>query len=180
MNPKLIFPVCALIVLAAFGALCGGCILVGGSYATDLLHTNHPDNPSLPDVIGKPSRKMLDYVKPIQEILNDKKATTEDRENLFAFYRDFADIIERDEDGEVKSTDQLERGHVKAGKLMFQKTGMKDKYDGLAKAVNNAIAEAIGNGDEKKGREVIELTGSQRNDAVKVLEAISWACKGEK
>lgn len=90
----------------------------------------------------------------------------EDKE-LASFYRDFADIIERDSEI-IKTTGHIREANRRAGMLMFQKTSMKGKYPGLAEKVDSALMEVLGNKD-------VSLTPELRQKAVEIFRALSWA-----
>lgn len=64
------------------------------------------------------------------------------RATLSAFYRDFADVLKRD-DSVVKTTGQFRTAHEKCTTLMLQNSGYP-KYPGLAQAVSDRIKAAIG------------------------------------
>jgi len=110
--------------------------------------------------VKAPSAEMQALVTPIIAISDP---------DLVLFYQDFADIIERDSEI-IKTTGTIQTANSRAGQLMFQNTGMKGKYPGLAENVDAAIIGAI-------GKQNIALTTDLRAKAVEVFEAISWACK---
>lgn len=66
----------------------------------------------------------------------------EHRAILSAFYRDFADVLSRDQD-RVKTTGQFRTAHANAAHLLLQRTEYP-KYPGLDQAVSDRIKGAIG------------------------------------
>lgn len=108
-----------------------------------------------PEPVNEPSREMKQIVSEIEPI-KDKE--------LAGFYNDFADIIERDSKI-IETTGQLRTANSRAGQLMFQETGMKGKHPGLAEKVDEALMKALGEKD----------TSLDRDRAVEIFEAISWA-----
>lgn len=107
-----------------------------------------------------PSAEMQKIVESVKPIMDDR---------LVEFYKDFADVIERDSEI-IKTTGHIREGNARAGQLMFQKTGMKGKVPGLAENVDTAIAEAI-------GKKNVPLDTEKRARAVEVFRALSWACQ---
>lgn len=86
---------------------------------------------------------------------------------LTAFFRDFADVIRRDETV-IRTTGDIREAYIRAGKLAFQKTGLQDKTPGLGEKVDAALAKAL-------GLSHVTLTPELRGRAVEILEALAWA-----
>lgn len=86
---------------------------------------------------------------------------------LVPFYRDFADILRRDETI-VRTTGDIREAYTRAGRLAFQRTGLQDRTAGLGEKVDSALAKAI-------GLQNVSLTPELRERAVAAFEAIAWA-----
>lgn len=119
-----------------------------------------PVSPVVAPVTAAPSAEMQKIVEPVVEIKDL---------DLASLYSDLAGVIERDSEI-IKTTETIRTAHSRSGQLMFQGTGMKGKYPGLAEKVDAAIAEAI-------GKENVSLTPDLRAKAVEVFKALSWACQ---
>ncbi len=143
----------------------------GKGLPTPTPNPNPDPDPPIPDIsIAKPEEPYLGFVKPITPLITGKDASVIKRDSieLAKFYLDFADVLERDENI-IKTTGHILKLNQNAGQLMFQKTGMKGKYDNLPSAIDTAFAEAL-------TLEDVSLTASKRDKAVKVSKAIAWAC----
>lgn len=68
----------------------------------------------------------------------------------------------------TKSTSDVRAANVKCGQALFGGI-LKGKYPGLANAIDAAVIEAI-------GKQNAPLTPESRARAVKIFEAIGWAC----
>lgn len=88
-----------------------------------------------------------------------------DKVQLARLWREFGRLIQLDQ-GIIKSTSDIRKGHGTAGKLMA--LGIQNKYPGLAKSVDNALFAVLGN-DPKA------LDGTTRGNAVAVFNGLSWA-----
>jgi hypothetical protein len=121
------------------------------------------DNPPTP----APTAELQQRVAPIQTILADHP---EDAGRLAAFYRQLADVVQRDTNV-ITTTSALRSGHIRAGKLMFQQTGIAGKHPGLAEAIDQVLLQTLGPNNAP-------LDPAGRQQAVAALQAISWACDG--
>lgn len=88
-----------------------------------------------------------------------------DKIQLARLWREFGRLIQLDQ-GIIKSTSDIRKGHGTAGKLMA--LGIQNRYPGLAKNVDNALFDILGN-DPKA------LDGTTRGNAVAVFNGLSWA-----
>lgn len=86
---------------------------------------------------------------------------------LTAFYRDFADLVDRDRDV-IATTGQLRETHIRAGKLMFQQTGIAGRYPGLAEELDAVFASAL-------GLENVQLDDAKRQAGVDACLSIALA-----
>lgn len=111
-------------------------------------------------VILEPSEEMKSFVSKIEQV---------EDEELVEFYLAFSDLVSRDSEV-IGSTGHIRTAHSRAGRLMFQQTGMKGKYPGLAVAIDEALMAALGKEDQK-------LTPELRRKAADIFTAIAWACQ---
>jgi len=125
----------------------------------------------IPDV-EQPTSDIISIVGPITPILvGDKVQLKKDIASLVGFYLEMADTIQRDKDAQtIKDTDALRKTNINAGNLAFQNTGIKNRYPGLGKSIDKAIA-------DKLGLDIVELTGQKRTDAITIFKGIAWAIK---
>lgn len=123
----------------------------------------------LPD-IPEPPAHLKELVKDIPgKLVGDD--VQEDAVELVLFYWDMADTLQRDSDSKiVTTTGKIRELNIRAGALMFQKTGIKGKYSGLGSSIDSVLVEVLGLAD-------VSLTESKRGDAVKAFSAIAWSCK---
>jgi hypothetical protein len=131
-----------------------------------------PTPDQIPD-LAPPDANLATLVQPIITILSSGNVQDlpKDSRNIQSFYWDMADTLERDKSSQiVKNTDQLRQLNVAAGTLMFQQTGMQNKYVGLAAAIDKALSTTI-------GLDIVDLNSAKRQDAINVLKAISWAAQ---
>lgn len=91
------------------------------------------------------------------------------RATLSAFYRDFADVLGRDQIV-VKTTGQFRTAHPACLTLLLQQTGYP-RYAGLDQAVSDRIKAAVGLDDAP-------LDGTKRAALVSALTAISQELGG--
>jgi len=131
------------------------CTLICSAFMMGCPVSGPSPDPTPVAVLSAEEQAFIDQIEPISD------------PRLAEFYADFADVVRRDTEI-IKTTDHLRTGHSRAGRLMFQETGMKGKYPGLAEAVDGAIEAAI-------GRKNVPLTSEMRQSAVEILEAISRA-----
>jgi hypothetical protein len=114
-----------------------------------------PDTPT-PDLQADVA-DLLDYAK--------NNIEDADRADLQNFYYDFAEVVRNDSDGLIKTTADLRNTHVKAGKLMFQRTGIDGKYAGLPEIIDGILADNL----------TLEVRPINNIEAAHVLNALSWA-----
>jgi hypothetical protein len=114
-----------------------------------------PDKPT--------SSRVLDAVEPVHRILAN--ADAQDKLNLARLWREDALIVQGD-DSVIQTTADIQRANGVAGKLM--QAHLKDRYSGLADAVDNAFKSVIGD-------DVKPLDPSTRRAVVEVFNGLSWA-----
>jgi len=108
----------------------------------------------------------------LQNIVNPIKMTGQDVKKdaaeLANFYNDMADVIERDTaTNKISTTGAIRELNVNAGTLMFNQTGMKDKYAGLGEAVDSALVQVL-------TLEDTALSVTKRQDCINVFRALAW------
>jgi hypothetical protein len=108
-----------------------------------------------------------DSLAVVSDILKD---SPEDARRLSELYKALSDMIERD-GSIVKTTGQVKEANSRAGQLLFQKTGMRGKHEGLAEAVDAVLKKSLGEVD-------VMLTEDKRRDAVEAFLKLSQACAG--
>lgn len=121
-----------------------------------------------PIVVPTPSQELQILVEPL--VVFTSRVEKADLLNLTEFYFDFADIIRRDNSDVVTTTDVFRSTYIKAGNLMFQQTGMKGKYAGLAEITDGIIMDYLGE----------DVRASDATRTADVLNAVAWAFAGGK
>jgi len=120
----------------------------------------------------QPGPQPAPVVKPLSELQKEMQALCVELEplshpELARFYRDFADVIERD-DEIIRSTGDIREAHQRAGRLAFQKTGLQEKTPGLAAQIDSVFAAAL-------TLRNVPLTPDVREKAVELCRAIGSA-----
>jgi len=122
-----------------------------------------PENPV--DREAPPMELQL-LVAPLAEIITDDK----DAAKAAKFFRDFADVLSRD-DSILKTTEDVREGYIRAETLMLQRTELVGKYPGFGAAKDKILAEAV-------GLERVPLSPEKRSKAVAVFNAMAWVLGG--
>jgi len=112
-----------------------------------------------------------DVVANITPLITGANAKVDSVE-LAKFYMDMADILGRDVKI-IKTTEDILKLNKNAGQLMFQQTGIKGRYANLNSEINSAMVKVLTLNN-------IPLDDPLRFKAVKVVEAIAWACLNAK
>lgn len=125
--------------------------------------------------IQEPTAEMKSIVAPVVKVVSTMSIA--DRLWLKTIYENTAKVVEVDgESGEpvVSTTEGLRAVHVAVLKFVWRglAENRPNKYEGLAKAIDDAIEAAIGN-------DAVALTPDLRSRAVEVYEAIAWAGLGK-
>lgn len=110
-------------------------------------------------------------VEPIRRLAID----SDDAAKIKAFYRDFADVIERDENGVITSSEVFITANSRAGRLMFQGTNIQGKYPDLAREIDAVIADSLGSKRTSDGYEPVTIDNYNRKRLAEALRAVSWA-----
>lgn len=108
---------------------------------------------------------------PLSRVSNILKDHPEDAEKLSALYSALSDVLGRD-DSIVKTTGQIREAHSRSGRLLFQKTPMKGKHEGLSDAIDEFLVQSLGSDD-------VILTPDLRSAAVSAFKDLSEACVGD-
>ncbi len=128
--------------------------------------------PVTPDVvIPEPSADAKSVVEKhdIARLLKAGKNPSVNGPQLGYFYNEFAKLTVANEEA-VKSTAQIREANAKCGKILFEGNIVAGKdYPGLREAIEASVVETI-------GKQNAPLTPETRAKAVKIFEAIGWAC----
>lgn len=112
-----------------------------------------------------PSSELQSAVEPLVQFAAREVVGAQDLLNLTEFYFDFADIVRRDNANVIKTTATFRNTYINAGGLMFQQTGMKGKYAGMAEIVDGIISDSIG----------LDIVPLDAQKTANVLNAVAWA-----
>jgi hypothetical protein len=128
-----------------------------------------PDPPIPPDPdldIPEPNAEYQTHVVKVAPLLTGKTAKVDGVE-LAKFYMDLSNVIGRDQEI-IKTTADIRAVNIKAGKLMFQKS-LKGRYPDLGAEIDSVFQKVL-------GTKIIDLTAESRQKAVKITQALAWAC----
>lgn len=120
-----------------------------------------------------PTRSLQDVVAPIR----GARLSLEDSQRLSSFYRALADVIDRDENGIIKTSAEVRLINERSGRLCFEKTGIAGRYLHLAEDIDVAIGFGIGSKRIDGKWESVEVTSGNRMELVNAIRAIAWACQ---
>jgi hypothetical protein len=148
---------CSIVSIFAGIALLG---CVGVKFA---VHTS-PESPAF-------AYQALADESSLSRISSILKEHPEDAARLAELYSALSDVLSRD-DSIVKTTGQIREAHSRSGRLLFQKTSMKGKHEGLPEAVDEFLAQSLGSDD-------VILTPELRSAAVSAFADLSKACAGD-
>lgn len=118
-------------------------------------------------IIPEPIDPYKGYVTSITPLISGSDAEKDGR-NLAMFYMDLANVVARDETI-IKTTADIKKLNENAGQLMFQKTGIKGKYPNLGATIDKVFVAIL-------TLENVPLTKVKRDEVVKGITAIAWAC----
>lgn len=90
-----------------------------------------------------------------------------DGKRLASLYNDMSLLISIDDDAVIKNTDAIREANILAAKLL--KINLKDKYDGLAKAMTNLLETYVTD-------QSVPLDDDLRAKASEAFKALAWAC----
>ena len=160
-----------LTLLVAVSLTLSGCIYPVPS--SDEKDNPEPTPAVVPEVIPEnkidreaPPMELQLLVAPLSEIITDEK----DAAKAAKFFRDFADVLSRD-NSILKTTEDVREGYIRAETLMLQRTEMVGKYPGFGAAKDKILAEAV-------GLERVPLSPEKRAKAVEVFNAMAGSLGG--
>ena len=99
------------------------------------------------------------------EIARILDGNPEDAARIQAVYTAMADVLEKDTEGIIKTTEDIRQANGLVGRLAYG-TELKGKYPGLASAVDNEIIRAI-------GRQRVALSSDMKAKTVQAFRDIS-------
>jgi hypothetical protein len=136
-------------------------LIVAGAVAAWRPPAHRPEpNGHVPDAATRAA------VANVREILANHQ---EDGQQIAAFYRALADVVERDAGQVLRDVADVREANRRAGLLMFQRTGVQGKYPGLSDAIESALAELV-------GLDNVPLDEAKRKNVVAAFRALAWAC----
>lgn len=131
-----------------------------------------PETPSVPlavnvdfEAVNEPSEDMKSLVAGLSDLVTGEDAQY-DKIRLAQFYAQLSKVV-ANEPGFIETTGQFREYNSMVGQINFAGKSLKGKYNGLGKAVDDAIVDAI-------GKENIALSDEKRQDLSDVLAAVSW------
>ena len=146
------------------------CIGLGlfGNQITDMLDGVR-NRPSGVTVVGsEPTPELKEVVKGIPLLFTGPDAAV-DKIQISDYFNQVANVI-RDDPGFIDTTEIVRRFNSVAGQINFAGQSLKDKYNGLGKAIDDLIKETIGNDNVKLDKE-------KRDNLVHLLKAIAWTLR---
>ncbi len=120
-----------------------------------------------------PTQSLREVVAPIRKIGLDD----EDARRLTKFYLALADVIERDENGIIKTSAEVRLINERSGRLCFEKTDIAGRYPRLADEIDAVIGFGIGSKCIDGKWESVEINEKNRRSLVEALRAVAWACE---
>lgn len=120
-----------------------------------------------------PTGSLREIVAPIR----NTKLSREDAQRLSKFYFALADVIDRDENGIIKTSAEVRLINERSGCLCFENTGIAGRYPSLAGEIDAVIGFGIGSKRIDGKWESVEITEMNRRGLVEALQAVAWACK---
>lgn len=128
-------------------------------------------SPVPPDAPDRPADALAALVEPVGSRVED--AAT--RRRLAAFYRDWADVVERDTAGLIATTGTFRVAHGRALALAFQQTDVEQLPADLGAAIDRAIGQHVGIVDANGQYTNVAIDAERRKKLVESLRALSWA-----
>ncbi len=119
-----------------------------------------------------PTETLQKIVAPIKSV----GLGVDDSQRLSKFYLALADVIERDENGIVKSSAEVRLINERSGRLCFGKTGIAGRYPRLAEEIDAVIGFGTGAARIDGKWESVEITHENRRGLVEAIRAVAWAC----
>ena len=126
------------------------------------------DAPNVSVSITEPTPELQETVKGIPTLVTGDNAA-KDKLLISDYFNQLANVV-RDDPGLIDTTEKFRRFNSTAGQINFAGQSLKDKYNGLGKAIDDLIKDAIGNDN-------VELNQEKRNQLVQLLKAIAWTLR---
>lgn len=126
------------------------------------------DAPNVSVSITEPTPELQETVKDIPTLVTGDNAA-KDKLLISDYFNQLANVV-RDDPGLIDTTEKFRRFNSTAGQINFAGQSLKDKYNGLGKAIDDLIKDAIGNDN-------VELNQEKRNQLVQLLKAIAWTLR---
>ena len=126
------------------------------------------DTPLVAISITEPTPELQETVKDISELVTGDDAV-KDKLLISDYFNQLANVV-RDDPGLIDTTEKFRRFNSTAGQINFAGQSLKDKYNGLGKAIDALIKNAIGNDN-------VELNQEKRDQLVHLLKAIAWTLR---
>jgi len=118
--------------------------------------------------ITEPSSDLQETVKDIPTLVTGDDAA-KDKLLISDYFNQLANVV-RDDPGLIDTTEKFRRFNSTAGQINFAGQSLKDKYNGLGKAIDDLIKETIGNNN-------VEFDQEKRDKLVHLLKAIAWTLR---
>ena len=126
------------------------------------------DTPLISISITEPTPELQETVKDISELVTGDDAV-KDKLLISDYFNQLANVV-RDDPGLIDTTEKFRRFNSTAGQINFAGQSLKDKYNGLGKAIDDLIKETIGNNN-------VEFDQEKRDKLVHLLKAIAWTLR---
>ena len=126
------------------------------------------DTSSVSVSITEPSPNLQETVKDIPTLVTGDDAV-KDKLLISDYFNQLANVV-RDDPGLIDTTEKFRRFNSTAGQINFAGQSLKDKYNGLGKAIDDLIKETIGNNN-------VEFDQEKRDKLVHLLKAIAWTLR---
>ena len=117
---------------------------------------------------SEPSPELKESVIGIPVLITGSDAAV-DKIQISDYFNQVANVI-RDDPGFINNTQIVRRFNSTAGQINFAGQSLKDKYNGLGKAIDDLVKDTIGN-------DSVVLDQEKRDKLVHLLKAIAWTLR---
>ena len=152
------------------GAIVVVCMGLGlfGHQIPDMLErvVNRPS--SVQVVVAEPTPELQEAVKGISGLITGPDSKI-DKIQISDYFNQVANVV-KDDPGFIDTTEIVRRFNSTAGQINFAGHSLKDKYNGLGKAIDDLIIQAIGN-------DKVKFDKDKRDKLVHMLKAIAWTLR---
>ena len=118
--------------------------------------------------ITEPTPELQETVKDIPSLVTGDDAKI-DKLRISDYFNQLANVV-RDDPGLIDTTEKFRRFNSTAGQINFAGQSLKDKYNGLGKAIDDLVKDTIGN-------DSVVLDQEKRDKLVHLLKAIAWTLR---